>query len=539
MPVAMTNVIGNFTASGAYVYKQPAQASPTTGSGTDLCGAVGPAMWGPFNKAVQSSGKNQLYDTWGYPISSQYSMVADVIYTIPRAPNIVGVRVGDGTQTAAQIFITDTAGTPGTIFKLLGYYEGTRPNPGVVTSNGAVAKLVKAASWTTSKPVYTLQAAMPGGAPESWTNIVGWKLVSGTPTPDTPTLVTNVLAAVNQGTLASRRSRYFIAVAGTSSATPLLDTQFTVSVLGTDGASGVTPTTLIGVDGTSGRTGMYALEGSGVGQFILCGCTDLTTAGAQALLAQSELSFSVGPLFPSGTQTSDAVTAKQTNNINSPYQAPVIDWLSVRDAVSGQQNLVSPLGCVMGIIASMPPWLSPMNQPDIGIPDILGTEQNGAPLGAEAGQREQAGILYIGPLQRKSTLYGLPHGQNASGAGDQTGGIKYTRLTNYLMRLIPLSLGPVVGENQGYDDPDPAREDARARVTQQLTVLKNQKAIQSFQVLDPASMNLPITIDEGYLLMAIEVGYYGEVRYIVATLDAGGSGQVKIQSSSAQLAQAA
>lgn len=529
MPVATFAVVGSFTADGSYVYNKPASASPIGGVSLSRSGVAGPASWGKVGTPILVSGKDQVYDTWGQELAlGARSLVGEINRALVSAQDFVGVRVSDTTDVAMRMDLLDGATTPVALVQFFGASTGSR-------ANNSINRLDKAASWSTTMPVYNLTLKMPDANQEVWNNIVGYKVTGGTPAYDAPTLIANITAAVNSGNLAQAKSRYFVAVPGTSTALPVLATNFTTVVLGTDGASGVTDAMCIGVDSPSvaSRTGMYALRGSGIAQFTLASVTDPTTGPTQAVFAQSELSFAVGPAFPSGTDTPTAITAKQTNNINSIYQTPVMDWVSYRDPVTGTQELVSPLGAVLGIIAAQPPHVSPGNKPQSGLQGILGTERNGAPLGAEAGLRQQAGISYIGPLPRNPSLLGMPHGQNASGIPGQDT-IAYTRLTNYLDRSIPIILGEFVDENQGETDPDPTRVLAKNKLDAWLQGLKDTGVIDDYKTVLDLSNNFPVTIEQGYMLVAIYVKYKSVVRFILSTLQAGNS--IKISTATGPVA---
>lgn len=305
--------------------------------------------------------------------------------------------------------------------------------------------------------------------------------------------------------------------------------QYTPS--GYTAATNVTPSQAqYGTDGIIGRTGLFALKGTGIQQFILCGNTDSTQYANLATFGQSYGSLPIAA-FPSGTDTETAKTTKQTGNFTSQYGAIVKDWLYFKDPNTGSQRLVSPLGEALGLIASLPPEASPGNKPIGGLTNFSQTERTGTPYDEnEARELQGAGILYFTNPIPRGPIYGFAHGQNAStsvvGVNNPTGNINYTRMMNYLGASIVGFLGPYVDELQGTSANDPTRAAAKTSLTQWLQTLKDQGRIDDYRVTLDLSNNTPLTIAEGFGIALVQVAIMNTVKFWLCTLQGGSAVQI-------------
>jgi hypothetical protein len=506
--IITSNALNNLQVDGAYVYLQPPTPIAGAGIATSLSGIVGTASWGPINAPQPFSDTASAYAAFGRSISDPFSLVTESLFAVNFASNFLGVRVSDGTDTAASVLVKDTGGTNGVT--LTGKYSGTEGNNISVT-------LAVGSQSTVATPTMTATIARTGYPSEVFANLGN---------PSAGGFAANLRNAVNLG-VSGVRGPSNLVVATASGASVLGFVAGTSTLVGGTNGATVTSVQQIGLDGTTGRTGLYALRGLGVQQFILAGNSDPTQYTALATFAASEGSFAIAAL-PSGTSTSTALTTKQTANYNSINGALVKDWLTFTDPTISQQRMVSPLGETLGLIASLPPEASCGNKPIQGASNFLSTERTGTPYsGAEAAQLEGAGILYwTNPIPR-GNVFGLPHGQNASGlanTGQDT--IAYTRMTNFLAASLAGLIGPFVGELQGTSPNDPTRAAAKAVLTTFLQNLQNANRISGYNVQLNTANNTPSSIAQGYMLATCQVQYLATVKFFIVSLIGGASVQI-------------
>lgn len=498
--------------------------------------AVGTGSWGQVNVAIPVSGTNDLYDAIGTisqtasDLATHGTLFFEASQAMGSSGQLFVIRVATG-DTAATITITDTAGTPGNVLVLTAQCTGTRGNTGT-------AFVSQNAQWTSSKPIYDITLAISGAQPEVFQGIVA----NNGSAYNAAIFVANARIAINQGLNLSRGpSKYWIASAPTSQSTvvPLLATAFVSSGTGTNGDT-ITASTYVGTPGNT-PTGMYVGGNLGCGQFALFGCTDTSIASTVAAFAVANSTFAVGPVFPQNTSTSAAIGLKQTNNLNSINSAAILDFVQWYDSTVGRFRSLSADSTILGIIGSTSPEQNPGNYPQNGLENIVSTDRtaNGTynPRGgAEASQATQAGITWIGPMNRNKSFLGLANGQNASGLAGQDG-INYPRLTNYLKTVLPSIVGQFVDALQGTSSNDPTRRGIRNKLNAFFGALQTNGQIDSFNVTCDTSNNTPTTIQAGQLNVAIAVRYLGSARFITLNLQGGVS--VQISSSLSSVPQAA
>lgn len=501
--------LNNLQVDGAYVYLQPPTPVAGAGISTSLAGIVGTASWGPLNQPLAFSDTASLYSQFGKSISDPFSLVTEGLFAVALSNNFLGVRVSDGTDVAATVSIKDSGGTNGV--NVTAKYSGTEGNNiSVVLATGSQS--------TAGAPTLTATITRQGYPSEVFPNLTN---------PTAGGFAVAFKNAVNNGISGVRGPSNLVVAAlqGTSVANFVASAG--VSLTGGTNGAGVSSTQQVGTDGTTGRTGVYALRGMGVQQFIIAGNSDSAQYGNLATFAASEGSLAIAAL-PSGTSTTTALSTKQTANFNSINGVLVKDWLNFTDPTQNTQRLVSPLGEVLGLIAGLPPEASPCNKPVNGLTNFLSTERTGTPYSAaEQAQLEGAGIVYITNPIPRGNVFGLPHGQNASGlqgTGQDT--INYTRMSNFLAASIAGMIGPFVGELQGSSPNDPTRAAAKAVLTGFLQQLQNQNRISGFNVQLNLNNNTPTTIAQGYMLAYVQVQFMSTVRFFLVTLQGGASVQV-------------
>jgi uncharacterized protein len=196
---------------------------------------------------------------------------------------------------------------------------------------------------------------------------------------------------------------------------------------------------------------------------------------------------------------------------------------------------------VLGVVGATPPEQNPGNNPQVGLPHLVSTDRTvsgsyNPRSGTEASQATQAGITWVGPMNRNASFLGLANGQNASGLAGQDG-INYPRLTNYLKRVLPLIVGSFVDSLQGVSPNDPVRRGVRNALNSFFGQLKANHQIDSFSVICDTSNNTQTTIAAGQLNVSIAVEYLGAARFITLNLQGGVS--VTITSNVTNVPQAA
>jgi len=518
----------NFTpqADGVYLYQKPPVVAPLPNATSNVVAFDGTGAWFTPNTPISFGSEAELYDAFGRMTSDPHSLVTEAYCVLDQANTIVASRVTDGTDTPAQISITDATGA--VMALLTAACSGSRPTP--PTGTPAQASLSPSALSTASAPLWRLVTSMPDSNPESWDGLVGYKMVAGVATPDTPTLNASIAAAVNRGYNGRPASAYWLSTAGGATGAPVAGT-FLPTIVGTDGALGVTEAMMIGADGDSGRTGLYALRGSGADTVFCSGCYGPAVAAAVDAFVKSELAYGLANVGPSGTTTNAAVATKQTNNIASTSLSLCIDWVGMNDPNTQQPRTVSPLGFIAGEISSLLPEQSPGNKPVNGFsPRLLYTErsQGGQPIsgfgngGGEIGKRASAGLLYItNQLAGSNGLFKVAHGQNTSGIPGLDG-INSTRMTNLLTRGIFSIVGPYVDGLQSADPNDPLRTTVGDALRQWLGTFKTAKRIVDYSV-DDGSGNTQATVVAGFAYVLIQVQYLGVARFFIPTFQGGTS----------------
>lgn len=408
-----------------YVQIVPPQNLVLNGVPTNVVGVVGTASWGPIGQPVIVATMADYAQSYGPIIPRKYDMGTHVATAVQQgAQNFRCVRVTDGTDTAAQVALTNTTVT----FTAL--YTGSLGNS-IVLTLGAGSQ---ASSWR-------LTVALPGMTPEVYDNIVG----SG------PAFWAALANAVNFGLGPQRGpSQLVIASAGGATATPVaISVTMGTGVAGSDGAGSVTALQLVGAD-VPPRSGMYALRGQGCGLAALADSDDPTLWTSQAAFGLEEGIYMI-LTGPAGDTIQNAVTTTQEAGLDS-YAAKLMfgDWLWWSDQVNGVVRLVSPQGFVAGRLGNLSPEQSSLNKQLYG---IVGSQKSGTPgsgqttsySAAELSVLISAGIDVISNPQPGGAFWGVRAGHNSS-SNPTINGDNYTRLTNYIAETLSAGMGLYVGQ---------------------------------------------------------------------------------------------
>jgi hypothetical protein len=313
---------------------------------------------------------------------------------------------------------------------------------------------------------------------------------------------------------------------------------------GVDGRT-VNAANLTGVDGVTGRTGMYALRETGISQFGLSGLTDTATWPEQLTFAKSENLF-VPLVVASGTSSQAAVGLKNSQSLDDWHFSLVKDYLYLNDTINGVIRLVSPLGATLGRIATLSPERSPGNKP---IEGYLGTERTGylsgtAILGkgaeysrSEIGLLETAGVLFMTKPSVGGNYLSLRHGQNGS-SDPRINGINYSKLTPFLARSIKNAMGWAVHE---VHTPE-LRRKVKSAISEFLSTLADPgpgldpmigdaNGGPAYSVTINNENNPPSQVALGFLNVYVQIKYLSIVRFFIISIEAGQSVTVNVQNS--------
>ncbi|MCW3477655.1 phage tail sheath protein [Limobrevibacterium gyesilva] len=493
-----------------YVQIVPPQNLVLNGVPTNVVGVVGSAAWGPVGQPVIVASMADYARNFGPLLARKYDMGTQVATAVQQgAADFRCVRATDGTDTAAAFQL------PNTSFLFTALYTGSLGNRITV----AMGTGSKAGTWR-------LAVTLPGFQPEVFDNIGGtgaafWQALA---------------AAVNNGLGPQRGpSQIVVASAGTTAVAPVgFAWGFETGAPGSDGASGVTAASLVGVD-TAPRQGMYALRGQRCSIAVLADADDATQYTPQAAFGLSEGIYMilVGPV---GDTIGNAVSVKQSVGLDA-YSAKLMfgDWIWWNDQVNQQLRLVSPQGFVAGRLANLSPEQSSLNKPLYG---VIGSQKSGNPgtgqittySAAELGVLLQAGIDVIANPQPAGSFWGVRGGHNAS-SNAATSGDNYTRLTNYIAATLAAGMGQYVGQviNAGLF--------RRIRATQ-LSFLQNMLAqgllgstdgALPFSVICDATNNPPSRTGLGYVQSDAQVQYQAINEKFIVNMEGGQTVQVQRQ----------
>lgn len=477
-----------------YVQIVPPSVSLLNGVPTNTLGLVGTATWGPVNAPTIVGSMADYASQFGALQARKYDLGTAVAAAVLQgANNMRCVRITDGTDTAASVAVATDCIT------FTAKYTGTLGNSIQVTiGNGSKA--------STSK----VTVAMPGVAAESFDNIAG----TGA------TLWANMAAAINQGQYGLRGPSQIITAAAGAGTTAPTNGTLTLSG-GTDGATTITGTTLLGVD-TTPRTGMYALRGTGASIAALVDCDDSTTWTDQVAYGLSEGTYMI-LTGPAGDTISNAVSVKSTAGIDS-YAAKLLfgDWVYFKDTVNGVTRLISPQGYVAGRLANLAPQESSLNKPLYGVVGTQKSDQNLVYSTAELQALTEAGIDVITNPIPAGDMFGVRIGHNTS-SNPVTNGDNYTRMTNYEAATFAAGMGRFVGQLQGTSAQDPTRRGVNSTLSAFLQSQVDQNQIDSFSVQCDLNNNPPNRIALGYLQADVKVRYLGVVEKFLINMEGGQS----------------
>lgn len=492
---------------GLYVQIVPPSISLLNGLPTNILGIVGTATWGPVNAPTIIGDMAGYSRQFGAVMPRKYDMGTGLAAAVLQgANNFRCVRVTDGTDIAASIVVPTAAIT------FTSKYTGTLGNSAqVIIAPGSQANTFKAT------------VTMPGQVPEVFDNIPGtanafWVALA---------------AAINLGQSGQRGpSLFIIATAGVGTTAPAAATYSLTG--GTDGATTITGTVLLGVD-TVPRKGMYALRNTFTSIAFLADCDDTTTFTTQVAYGYSEGTYMVG-VTPVGDTISNAATVKASAGIDAYiFKYLLGDWVYFNDTVNNQIRLISPQGFVAGRLANLSPEQSSLNKPLYGIVGTQKSYQNLVYSDAELGVLGQAGIdLITNPIPAGNS-FGVRFGHNSS-SNAVTNGDNYTRMTNYIAYTLNASMGMFVGRLQSRQKDDATRRESKNTTDSFLENMRNPNIltgygmIDDFLVVSDKSNNSDTRIALGYMQQDVKVVYLGIVEKFIINVEGGVSVVINRQS---------
>ena len=566
--------------AGVFAQIVPPQTNYLSPAETSILGIVGTASWGPVNQATPVGSPSNCTAQFGQVQNRKYDLVTAVnIASQQGAQNMRCVRVTDGTDTAAAALLglngVPTLGGAGTGYAandvitlangatikvntvstgaVATFTQLTQPTSKVT---GSVAQTSTTGSGTgaTFTYVYTQGATIASKYTGSGANgdtvsiAVGaqagtWKVLvfhAGLPTEVYDNiglgltglaLWTAIVAAVNNGNSQRGASQIVALTVGTSTTAPSAQTATLAG--GTDGATTITGTVLLGSD-VSPRTGMYALRKSGASVAMLADDDDYTTFATQMAYSLSEGTYMVAT-GPQGETISSSIANKVTAGCDT-YGVKVLlgDWCYWTDTYNGlPQRLVSPQAFIAGWIAANQPQYSTLNKQLNGVVGTQKSVTNILYMDDELSLLENAGVDVIGFSQFAPTYYSALTGHNAS-SNPLIRGDNYTRMTNFIAATLSSGLGTYIGYLQTASATDQTRAEAKATLDAYFADLKTNGAIADFLVTLDTTNNTLVNIAAGKMQADILVQYASVVEKIIANVQGGQSVQItRVSTSSA------
>lgn len=486
---------------------QPPQQNYLNGVPTNILGIVGTATWGPVNAPTVVGNMLQYVQQFGNIQARKYDMGTAVWAAILNgANNIRCVRVTDGTDVAAAVVAQTNCIT------FTSRYTGTTGNSISVT----VAAGTQASTWKVT-------VTLPGLVPEVFDNIGSG--VSGN------ALWVAIAAAINNGISGLRGpSQIITAAAGVGTTAPSASAYSLTG--GSDGATTITSTVLLGTDGTT-RTGMYALRSTGAAIAMLADCDTSTSWTTQVAFGLSEGIYMIG-VGPASDTISNAVSTKSSAGIDSyAFKLLFGDWVYFNDTVNNQVRLVSPQGFVAGRLSALAPHESSLNKELFGIVATQKTYANGVYSNADLQTLAQAGIDVVTNPIPQGAKFGVRIGRNTS-SNAVINGDNYPRMTFYIAYTLNSGMGLYVGRLQS----ERTRNQALGTINAFLAGLAQQEMIgdvtnpakQPFSVVLDATNNPPARVALGYMQVDVRVTYLSVITVLLINVEGGQSVSINVAS---------
>ena len=516
MPISQLGAINTTALQVPNAYNQivPPAAQHLNGVASNVAGIVGAAAWGPVNSPVVIGNLTQYVALFGPIQPRKYDAGTLLSFASQQgANNFRVVRVTDGTDTAASIAVQ--AGD----ITFTSKYTGSFGN-GIAV---AVAAGSQAGTWT-------ITVGAPGLLSEQFANI-GAGLAGNA-------LWVAIANAINSGTTAIRGpSNIIVATAGAGTSAP---TSATYSLAGgTDGYTGITGTTLVGVD-VAPRKGMFALRGTGCSVAALTDCDQSSTWSSQLAYGLSEGTYMIGVDVAGqgpgsvATVISDSATSGHAGPGAYAFKLCMGDWVSWLDATNNVTRLISPQGYFVGVLTALTPNQSSLNKQAVGIVATQTSMANQVYADADLELLGAAGIDLIANPSPGGNYFSAQFGRNVS-TNPLTNGDNYTRMTNYIAATLNAGMGIFVGQAQaanaiGFAGTPSAN--AFATLIAFFSNLLDQNLIGT--PTGPVAANVQLNsanypqqrVSQGYLQAVCAVQYQSIIQYLLINVQGGQSVQI-------------
>jgi hypothetical protein len=499
------------TVPGVYAFIVPPAPAFLNGVPTNGLGIVGTASWGPVGSPVVVGSPQQYQSMFGAVQNRANDMGTALNIAVQQGANYFAcVRVTDGTDVAATIEIQSTC------LSVTSKYTGSNGNNTVVT--------IAAGSQTGT---FQVTVAIPGLAPENYNNI-GLGLTGNA-------LWLAIAAAINNGNSALRGpSQIVVASAGAGTATPTAASYALAS--GTDGVATITTAVMVGVNSVP-RSGMYALQNTGVSVGLLCDLTDETSFASQIAFGLAN-GIEMVAATVSGDTIANAASTKATYGVDSYAMKLLLgDWVYWLDTVNNATRLVSPASFAAGFIAAQSPQNGTLNKQLYG---VVGTQKSVSQqvyTYADIQALVAAGIDVIANPSPGGAYFALQTGHNtSSNALIHTDA--YTRMTNFIAATLNAGMGVFVG----LLDSQSVQAQAVATISSFLDNLADQGMIgnpsgtTAYSVQCNAANNPASQVALGYLTINVQVQYLAVIEELLINLQGGASVQIQSVSTLPQAA---
>jgi hypothetical protein len=483
---------------------------------TNILGLVGSAVWGPVNQAVTVGSYSQYVQSFGNLVARKYDMGTHVYAAAQQgASNFRCVRVTDGTDTKA----TSTGIASCITFSAL--YSGSLGN-----------QLSVALTPSQKTGTYRVTVTLPGLSPEIYDNITG----SGN------ALYVNIAAAINSGAgiLTRGPSNLISATASSGTTAPTVPATFTFTG-GTDGATGVTATTLVGVDasGSSHGTGMYVLRGQNCQVGALCDADTSTEWTIIDGFGQSEGIYMIqvspeGSAIQNGaTGTIDLMQAAGLADYSSKMMHG--DWIYWNDPVNGVIRLISPQPFAAGRLVSLTPNQTALNKMLYG---VVGSQKSGLATAqittyssAELQLLFENGADVITNPAPGGNYWTVRGGFNTS-VNPSIEGDEHTGMINYISKTLAAGMGLYVGQPITTS----LFTNISATLNSFFATLVSQGLLDNtygtpYSVVCNTTNNPQSRTSIGYVQADVAVQFEGINRYFIVNLDGGATVTVQVSSS--------
>ena len=499
----------DFQAPGLYINNVP----PTPylpGTPTNIGYVVGTASWGAVNAPRITSGPGEAGQEFGGITSAALTDTHDLCTDLTIAfqqgfISLWGVRVTDGTDTAASIVASGATASGGTFAAL---HTGSLGNTiNVIVQQAANSNYYNV--FVTSS--FRNQETFPNiPASTFWTS-----------------LQTALASGINGVVGPSRLIR--LNNANNAAGAPVAQT-YTLTG-GTDGRN-VSTDQLLGQNQTNPPTGLYLASSLNPypQKAWIAGLTDTSALADVLAFCESNAIFTAMAL-PTGTSTSDAQSIISAAAQSSYEFSWLKDWIYWNDPVNAVVRLVAPYPVTMGLITSLSPAQSPLNQIVNG---VVGTERNNPYTGdvpysqSEIGILQSLGVLVVTNPIPQGNVFGVATATNTS-TNTAESPVEYATMTNFLDLSFGAGMGAFVGQLQTGRANDPLRAKVRHTLNNFLNGLTQAGLIDAFSVVctfaqsgnPQLGINTPATIAQHYLYAFAAVRYLSSVWYFVISLQGG------------------